>query len=404
MSLSNSPVDRMRFSEQIGTGVRHVLAGIGLESGGPSYSVPALVGATSGLYPDSQIWTLSDGGIPSFDAIGDRIRFFERSTRPVLSSFRCSTSLDAEIGRAVSKGYLIHNHGLWLLPNFYAAWHLQKHPASSAKIVHSPRGMLGKEARRISTWKKEPVWWLWQKAALQAAHCIHATAESEYEEIRQSGLNNPVAVIPNGIDIPHLPPAKREERGEKTILSLGRIHPKKGLDRLVRAWAKLEDRFPKWSLRLVGNPEVGHDLELVALGKQLNLKRLFVETAAYGDAKWQAYQAADLFVLPTLNENFGITVAEALACELPVISTKGAPWQGLEKVGCGWWIDHGVDPLVFALVQAINLDESARGEMGKRGKAWMGRDFGWPAIGGEMAEVYGWLQHGGSIPACVRLI
>ena len=55
-----------------------------------------------------------------------------------------------------------------------------------------------------------------------------------------------------------------------------------------------------------------------------------------------AYAAADLFILPTLDDNFAMTVAEALAHGTPVISTKGAPWQDLETHGCGWWIDHGV--------------------------------------------------------------
>jgi glycosyltransferase involved in cell wall biosynthesis len=359
--------------------------------------------ATKGHYPDSQIWTLSNASTPVRGDIANEIRFFAQSTQPILSSLRCSPALEAEIGRAIGEGHIIHNHGLWLFPNLYAAWQLSKQPNSLAKIVHSPRGMLGKEARRISAWKKEPVWWLWQKDALKAAHCLHATAESEYEEIRQAGLKNPTAIIPNGIDIPDMPPVKRESRKLKTILSLGRIHPKKGLDRLVRAWAELEDRFPKWSLRLIGSAELGHDLELIALGKLLKVKRLTIEPAAYGDAKWQAYQAADLFVLPTLNENFGITVAEALACEVPVISTKGAPWQGLEQEKCGWWIDHGVEPLASTLSKAIELDDSIRAEMGRRGKAWMARDFGWPAIGEEMANVYRWLQLGGPVPASVRL-
>jgi glycosyltransferase involved in cell wall biosynthesis len=338
---------------------------------------------------------LKSGNVP--------ITYFEVTQFPGLSHFRSSPTLSRSICAAVSATDIIHNHGLWLFPNFYAAWHLKRSPHSTAKIVHSPRGMLGKAARRISAWKKEPVWWLWQRAALQAAHCLHATAESEYHEIRQAGLRNPVAIIPNGIDIPSLPTAQRGNRENKTILSLGRIHPKKGLDRLVRAWALLEDRFPKWSLRIVGSPEVGHDVELVELGKRLNLKRFTVDAAAYGDAKWQVYQEADLFVLPTLNENFGITVAEALACELPVISTKGAPWEGLEQEKCGWWIDHGVEPLASTLVKAIALDEAARAEMGKRGKEWMGRDFGWPAIGEEMANLYRWLHLGGPVPTSVRL-
>lgn len=383
---------------------RHVIAGLGSEAGGPSYSVPALVRALKPFVSHVSISTLySDPSSQSSLADPVHIDRFKGSSFPPGSSFRWSTELDQQIASAIESGDIIHNHGLWLFPNLYAAWHLKRQPKSTTKIIHSPRGMLGKEARRISAWKKEPVWWLWQKDALHAAHCLHATAESEYEEIRQAGLNNPVAIIPNGIDIPHLPPAQREDRERKTILSLGRIHPKKGLDRLVRAWAMLEDQFPNWSLRLVGNPEVGHDHELIALGKQLNLKRLEIQAAAYGAAKWQAYQEADLFVLPTLNENFAITVAEALASELPVISTKGAPWRGLEQEGCGWWIDHGVEPLADTLRQAIALDETTRAGMGKRGKTWMARDFGWPAIGAEMANVYRWLQRGGPIPTSVRL-
>jgi glycosyltransferase involved in cell wall biosynthesis len=393
-----------RLQHSIVFACRHVITSIGSKSGGPSYSVPALAGALKPFVAQVSIATLeSEPGFQRDLEDPIHVDYFMGSRIPPKSNLCWSTGLNKYIGTAIKSGDIIHNHGLWLFPNFYAAWHLKKHPLTTSKIVHSPRGMLGREARRISAWKKEPVWWLWQKDALKAAHCLHATAESEYDEIRQAGLNNPVAIIPNGIDIPDLPSANREDRNQKTILSLGRIHPKKGLDRLVRAWAMLEGRFPNWSLRLIGSAEVGHDLELVALGKQLNLRRFNVQAAAYGDAKWQAYQSADLFVLPTLNENFGITVAEALACELPVISTKGAPWQGLEKEGCGWWIDHGVEPLAATLVEAMELDEAARANMGRRGKSWMGRDFGWPAIGEEMANVYRWLQHGGPVPASVRL-
>lgn len=382
----------------------HVVAGIGGEAGGPAYSVPALARALTPYFDKVSIDTLQSS-IEQIDCVSSLIYTtkYTASSIPGLAQLKFSAQLSKSILDAVKEVDVIHNHGLWLFPNFYAAWHLNRHPASTAKIVHSPRGMLGKEARRISAWKKDPIWWLWQKNALQTAHCLHATAESEYEEIRQAGLKNPVAVIPNGIDIPDLSPSNREDREHKTVLSLGRIHPKKGLDRLVRAWALIENRFPKWSLRLIGNPEVGHDLELFTLGKHLSLKRFTIEAAAYGDAKWQAYQAADLFVLPTLNENFGITVAEALACEVPVIATKGAPWLGLENERCGWWIDHGVEPLASALVEAIELNEATRADMGIRGKAWMGRDFGWSAIGEEMAKVYEWLQHGGPIPGSVRL-
>jgi glycosyltransferase involved in cell wall biosynthesis len=174
---------------------------------------------------------------------------------------------------------------------------------------------------------------------IRDAACIHVTSEQEYEEIRGFGLANPVAIIPNGIDLPRLLGSKSAEPAvERIVLLLGRIHPKKGLARLVHAWSKVEVQYPNWRLRIAGPPELGHDNELRALAVSLGLTRISIEGPVYGEAKTVAYQYADVFALPTLNENFGLTVAEALAAGTPVISTKGAPWSGLEREGCGWWI------------------------------------------------------------------
>ena len=386
------------------TTCRHIIAGLNPASGGPSYSVPALAEALVGQGMPVSIYSLLDHEsvhLPIEDRV--TVHRFERSKRPWMAIMQGSAALNKAVGEAVNQGDIIHNHGLWLLPNLYAAWQLQQKPSSPSKLIHAPRGMLGEAARKISSWKKEPIWWLWQKRALQSAHCLHATAESEYAEIRAAGLTNPVVIIPNGIHLPPLVNRAEIPRRQKVVMSLGRIHPKKGLDRLVRAWARLEDRYPDWSLRLVGNAEVGNDVELMNITAQLGLKRVEILSAVYGDSKWQTFHETDLFVLPTLNENFGITVAEALACEIPVISTKGAPWQGLETERCGWWIDHGTDAIAAALEVAMGLDANARTEMGKRGRAWMMRDFAWPAIGAEMASVYDWLCHGGNPPPCVRL-
>jgi glycosyltransferase involved in cell wall biosynthesis len=328
----------------------------------------------------------------------------ERSKLAFLRQLGWSNALRNRVFEYAEEGSVLHSHGLWLMPNIYPAWAVSKHRAAGAKLVHSPRGMLGQAARRISWWKKEPIWWLWQREALRVADCLHATAESEYAEIRQAGLLNPVAIIPNGIDLPSIDKLPdRRDRVQRQVLSLGRIHPKKGLDRLLHAWAKIEHTVPDWSLKLVGNAEVGHDIELLALAQKLGLRRFTLEGPSFGDTKWQVYHDADLFVLPTLNENFGITVAEALASGLPVISTKGAPWGGLESHQCGWWIDHGVEPLAAALLSAMAIPPGQRAEMGQRGRDWMGRDFAWPAIGAEMASVYRWLKLGDTMPSCIRL-
>jgi glycosyltransferase involved in cell wall biosynthesis len=187
------------------------------------------------------------------------------------------------------------------------------------------------------------------------------------------------------------------------VLSLGRIHPKKGLECLVRAWAKVEGVYPGWWLRIVGPAELGHDAQLKALVATLKLSRVSIEPAIYGVEKDSAFRESDFFVLPTLNENFAMTVAESLAAGTPVISTKGAPWAGLEVERCGWWINHGIQPLAAALSGAMALPRADLRVMGARGRAWMARDFGWDAIASKMAVVYAWLAGKAAPPEWVSL-
>ncbi len=107
-----------------------------------------------------------------------------------------------------------------------------------------------------------------------------------------------------------------------------------------------------------------------------------------GGAKWELMRAADLFVLPTYSENFGIAVAEALACGVPVITTKGAPWAGLLERNCGWWVDVTVDALAGALEEALALSDDERLAMGQRGSEWMRAEFGWEGIARRIVAGY----------------
>ena len=176
---------------------------------------------------------------------------------PVLGQLRYSSGLARGLRQAASGAQVIHNHGLWLMPNVQAG----RIAAEAGKpLVVAPRGMLGPAALEFSRRKKLVFWHLLQGPVVRHSACIHATSEQEYQEIRAFGLKNPVAVIPNGIDlpVPPLSPLASDHR-ERTVLSLGRIHPKKGLDRLVRAWARLEVEYPGWRLRIIGPSELGYD-------------------------------------------------------------------------------------------------------------------------------------------------
>jgi glycosyltransferase involved in cell wall biosynthesis len=403
--LHSGTADIASFAHQTSgkTCVTHAIAGLAKGDGGPSYSVPALAGALARTGASVRLRTIEVS-----DPLQRQVEGAQWFVHPLASgilgrTLRISPDLERAMAADAGAGAILHSHGLWLMPNVYAA-RVKRNSEGRVALVHSIRGMLGPGALRISAWKKRPFWWLLQRSAIEAADCLHATADSEYEEIRAAGLKNPVAVIPNGIELPSLTPRAQPLTGAREVLSLGRIHPKKGLDRLVRAWAVIEHEFPDWSLRIVGPPQINHDLELRALAQQLGATRIGIDGPIYDeDEKLTAYRRADLFALPTINENFALTVAEALAAGVPVISTKGAPWSGLETHRCGWWVDHGVEPLASVLRQAMMQPQDELRAMGNRGRSWMARDFGWDRIASDMLEVYRWLKSDGEMPSMVHV-
>ncbi len=293
---------------------------------------------------------------------------------------------------------VIHNHSLWMMPNVYPG---QVARRWSVPLVVSPHGTLTERALHNGSPVKRLFWPLVQKPALQAAACFHASTHSEYADIRRVGFRQPVAVIPWGIDIPNLPP--KTPGVPRTLLFLGRIHPIKGLDMLLPAWKAVQSRFPEWQLRIVGPDQGGHLADMQALAGDLELERVVFPGPLLGAQKWQAYAQAELFVLPTYSENFGVAVTEALAAGTPALVSKGAPWESLDANGCGWWVDMGTDALVGALSKAMSRSPAELARMGRLGRDWMARDFSWARIAMEMAEVYAWLTGRGQVPACVRL-
>jgi glycosyltransferase involved in cell wall biosynthesis len=382
----------------------HVIAGLDAAFGGPTYSVPRLCEALASAGAETMMLSVAEAGGRACDVVraGYRDERFawDYVHTPVLRGARASSGLVRALRECAPGATVIHNHGLWLMPNVYAGWEAAR---ARTPLVVAPRGMLSSVALAFSRLKKRAFWNLLQGPVIRAAACMHATSEAEYQEIRAFGLVNPVAVIPNGVDLAE-PKERLSARGgpDRVVLSLGRIHPKKGLDRLVYAWAHVEPQHPHWRLRIIGPAEADHDAELRALAAKLGLSRLSIQGPIYGAEKREAYQEADLFVLPTLNDNFAMTVAEALAVGIPVISTKGAPWSGLETQGCGWWIDHGVEPLVAALQSAMAMPREALKAMGAKGRTWMARDFSWDRVARDVIEVYRWLGQGAAPPATIR--
>ena len=288
--------------------------------------------------------------------------------------------------------------GLWTYSSLANVRHHRRH---GTPYVVTPHGMLDPWARARSRWKKRAVRLWFEDAHLGHAACLRATAEMEAEHFRSMGLTNPIAIVPNGVDVPeHLPPRPRGDR--RRLLFLSRIHPKKGLPHLLRAWARLEAERPDWELVIAGPDEVGHTAEMQRLARSLNLGRVTFHDAVHGAEKSALYRSADVFVLPTHAENFGLVIAEALAHAVPVITTRNAPWSGLTDHRCGWWIDLDDRPLGAALTEATVLPRATLEAMGARGRAWMQRDFGWDGVAERMLEVYDTVAHGSALPSNLR--
>ncbi len=377
--------------------VIHIVPAISNEASGPSYSVVRLCDSLIANGHDVILAALDWSPIPSPPLflktfpLGWGLRRLGRS--PAMKQW-----LDIRV--ASGNVDLIHNHGMWQMNSVYAGWAAKR---EKLNYVVSPRGAFSLWAMRSGSIFKRAFWPLLQAPALTAATCFHATAESEYEDIRRLGFRQPIAVIPNGIDIPVLLP--KVDTNYRTLLFLGRVHKQKGLDMLLHAWRVVQDRFPEWRLRVVGPDNCGYLGELQQLARTLNLHRVEFSGPLSGVQKWQAYRDADLFVLPSYSENFGIAVAEALASGTPAIVTRGAPWAGLGRHQAGWWIDIGTEPLKFALEEALANSPDRLAEMGQHGKRWMETDFSWAHIGMQMANTYRWLlDRSLPLPACVRLI
>jgi len=374
--------------------VIHTIPSIVNKLNGPSYSVTRLCEALK-----ARGWNVILASLSANKGFheADYIKYFSRGALPTRlgSSSELKHWLNREAGDQTVD--LLHNHSLWMMPNVYPGWVAEKH---HLPLVTSPRGTLSPRAMNSGLkYLKKIFWSLVQKPALLGTTCFHATSMAEYADIRAQGFTQPVALIPNGIDIP---PYEKLTRGEvKTVLFLGRIHPIKGLDMLLPAWRALQNRHPGWKLRIVGPDHRGHLLEMKALASKLNLNRVeFVDPVA-GAAKAKELAEADLFVLPSYSENFAISVAEALAAGLPAIVTKGAPWDGLVRHQAGWHIDIDSKALIGALDLAMSTSRAELQQMGLRGRQWMEDEFAWEKIAGQMAETYAWILGRRNMPEWV---
>ncbi len=307
---------------------------------------------------------------------------------------------------------IVHNHGLWTFLSIAThRWAGRKR----RPYVISPQGMLDSWALKNSGPKKRVAAFAYERGHLKDAACLHAVGPSELTAIRAYGLSNPVCVIPNGVDLPTTntrlrvaPWADRVPSGAKVLLYLGRLHPKKGLPNLVRAWKEvLRSAAPPgasadWILVIAGWNQGSHEQELKRLTSEFEIDdRTLFTGPLFGDARDGAYANADGFILPSFGEGLPLAVLEAWAHGIPVLMTPECNLP--EGYAAGAAIRIETDPFQMAagIMQLFDLPPDVRLNMGLKGRKLVAERFNWKHIATSMHEVYEWLLGLRTKPICV---
>jgi glycosyltransferase involved in cell wall biosynthesis len=294
-----------------------------------------------------------------------------------------------------------HIHGLWQehcsMTAAYASGHRKP-------FVVSAHGMLDAWALANKGFKKRLYASLVERRQLARATCLRALTLTERDDFRRFGLRNPVAVIPNGVDIPDTDGDEffgrfPELRGKRLVLFMGRIHPKKGPALLCRAWARIHSSFPDAHLVLAGpdSENTSRDVaQLIAekgIGASVSMPGLL-----QGSLTWSALRAAELFVLPSYSEGLSRAVLEAMGCGVPVVITRACNFPEVGEHDCGVVIETDEQALAGAMSDMLRAPAVALRRMGQNGERLVRERFSWRVVGRQQALLYGWVLGGGAPP------
>ena len=366
--------------------VDHVVASVTDPGSGVAEAVRRMAAAEALAGVEVHVHTVFPaGGMP-----GVVMRNYRRAALPHPALLR-STELRGGLLKSAAAGAVIHAHNLWTMPVVYAA---DAADAAGCPLVCSTHGALHPRSLRVSRLKKMAMWRLCQRRALCRVDMFHATSPEEAADIRSRGFTTPVAVIPNGVDVP-VEVRRREPSGPRRVGFLGRLHSIKAVDRLLDAWRGMAAQRPEWQLRICG-PDGG--VERALRERAARVPRVGFEPPISAADKSNWFSSCDLVVLPSHGENFGMVVAEALAHGVPAVTSTGTPWRGVVEHGCGWWVPNEIESLRATLLAATGLARQSLHEMGDRGRDWMIRDFSWRSVAERMIAAYRWLLGSAAMP------
>lgn len=374
------------------------LTSISLRTGGPSRSVPMLVRGLAEAGVDITLMTVysDDMNTHALEGTSAKLKILKRDyTQEEVEDFVASEKFD-----------IIQVQSMWDI-----RYHKLKKIAKKHHIpyIETPRGMLEPWSLSQKKWKKKLALWLYQLKDLKTSACIFTTAEMEAQNVRELGVDVPMAVIPNGISTEGYSCRNTMDKVKKQVLFLSRIHEKKGIEILMDVWERLILQFGDWNLVIAGNGDETYinQLKKLVCQKSLN-ENVQIIPPVFGSEKLDLYQGSSLFVLPSYSENFGMVIAEAMSCGVPAITTNYTPWKLLngqersmgvtptEKTG--WCIDLSHKDLEKAMREAMSMSSQELYDMGQKASFLIQENFDYRRVARKTKKLYSWILGEGDKP------
>ncbi|WP_055074294.1 glycosyltransferase [Pseudanabaena sp. 'Roaring Creek'] len=386
--------------------ILHLVPSIAAVRGGTSIAVMEMVKGLRDIGIDAEIVTTNDNGktlldVPlhrliEYEVEGKKVpvRFFPRFSPPIhaMREFAFSGSLTIWLWQHLRDYDLIHVHAIFSYPATIAMTIARQ---QNIPYVNSPHGLLCQWSLQQGAQKKHIYLNLLEKANLFGAKAIHVTARQEQVEIELLGWALKTIVLPLGLQIPPAIADAREQLHRMLdipspvpiLLFLSRIHPKKGLDYLIPALSKLRDRHFAFVLAGSGDPEYEAVLERLLQANHLG-DRTFKLGFVTGINKNICLQGADLYVLTSHSENFGVSVLEALAARTPVLITKGVALAELVRSQqLGWVVDLEIDAIAAAIAQSLDQPQVNQ-QIGDRAAKYIAEHYTWNKIAVNLQQLY----------------
>lgn len=281
---------------------------------------------------------------------------------------------------------IVHINGCWMLQCSLTIFCAK---SKGYPVILSPHGMLEPWDIKKNYWtKKLPALLLYQKRSIKMCNCLIATSENEKNNLISLGYNKNITIVPNGI-ITNKIECKKSWKENKLILFLALYRKNKGIDLLMESISQIKTRLKDWKIIIAGIEADYTINDLNSMAIKYGIEEMTQITGPlFGEEKWKAYRDADVFILPTLNENFGIVIAEAYLSGTPVITTKGTPWEFIKENQCGWWVDRNKECISNSILDFLETTTEERMRMGLTGAKLVTEKFSSNIVAKKMRDVY----------------